>query len=335
MSDSEYSGDEQFEPLEGTLRNVIEQNTLKWIFVGGKGGVGKTTTSCSLASQLAKVRKSVLLISTDPAHNLSDAFGQKFGKKPLLVNGYDNLYAMEIDPQSAAREMFNNNAPTAITSTYADLMSSLPGVDEALGFAEVMKLVKSLEYSAVVFDTAPTGHTLRFLTLPSALDNLLKKFGPIKNQFKPLFDQMTSGLGQSDINSDNTFDKLDEISKMVEEVNTQFKDPELTTFVCVCISEFLSLYETERLIQDLSQNSIDTHNIVVNQLLFPKKDSECEQCLVRHKMQQKYLEQIYDLYEDFHIVTLPLKTYEIRGSEEIKKFSEMLLTPFVPYDEEA
>jgi arsenite-transporting ATPase len=110
-------------------------------------------------------------------------------------------------------------------------MSSLPGVDEALGFAEVMKLVKSLEYSAVVFDTAPTGHTLRFLSLPSALDNLLKKFGPIKNQFKPLFDQMTSGLGQTDINSDNTFDKLDEISKMVEEVNTQFKDPVNIIFI--------------------------------------------------------------------------------------------------------
>lgn len=308
--------------MDPTIESILDHDTLRWVFVGGKGGVGKTTNSCSVALQLAKRRENVLIISTDPAHNLSDAYGQKFGKDPRPVNGIPNLSAMEIDPSATIEDWMEQQDGEGMGSMFKDIIFGIPGIDEALSFAEVMKRVKQQDFSVVVFDTAPTGHTLRFLQFPTILEKALGKIRDLTQSMGPMLGSLMSSQGQ---NMDEMFGKLDEIRGTINEVNRQFTDPDLTTFICICIAEFLSLYETERMIQELTGFGIDTNTIIVNQLIQVEPDCNCKRCKSRSTLQSKYLEQIHELYEDFHIVELPQLTDEVRGVEKLEEFSKMLV----------
>ncbi|KAK4693119.1 arsenite/tail-anchored protein-transporting ATPase, partial [Phenoliferia sp. Uapishka_3] len=197
--------------------------------------------------------------STDPAHNLSDAFSQKFGRDATPVNGFTNLSAMEIDPNSSMQEMMEGqDADSGMGGMMQDLAFAIPGIDEAMGFAEVMKHVKSMQFSVIgpssqpsvdtfaaplqqlisppphltVFDTAPTGHTLRFLSFPSVLEKALSKLSTLSGRFGPMLNQMSSMMGAG-VNTSEMFEKLESMRTVVTEVNTQFKNPDLTTFIPV------------------------------------------------------------------------------------------------------
>jgi|Transcript_32499 arsenite-transporting ATPase len=342
---------------EPSLKNIIDQESLQWIFVGGKGGVGKTTTSCCLGAQLAKTRKKVLIVSTDPAHNLSDAFCQKIGREPTPIQGFTNLSAMEIDANDDMEKMQrsmeeatgDNDGDSGVSSLMAELTSSIPGIDEAMSFAELMKQVQSLDYDVVVFDTAPTGHTLRLLSFPTILEKALGKVMELKDRFGGLIGQASAMFGSNPGQMQEMLvGRLEETRAVINKVNDAFQDPDLTTFVCVCIPEFLSIYETERLVQELSKFGIDAHNIVVNQVLFPEKDAEelgewfeanknklpkeakeiCGKMMARKRMQDKYIGQCFDLYgDDFHVVLMPLLDFEVRGVNKLLEFSENLVDP--------
>lgn len=216
-----------------------------------------------------------MIISTDPAHNLSDAFDQKFSSQPTLVKGFQNLFCMEIEPSSnqASNPFFKNlglgdEETEGAMSFMSEFFSSVPGIDEATSFGEVIKSLDSYNFDVIIFDTAPTGHTLRLLNFPTILDKALLKLIQMKEKFGGMISQfgsmMSGGANSGEDIQRKMFDTLDGLKQKIVEINKQFRDPERTTFIAVCIPEFLSLYETERLAIELAKFEIDIHNIVIN-----------------------------------------------------------------------
>ncbi|GBG62035.1 hypothetical protein CBR_g28511 [Chara braunii] len=188
-----------------------------------------------------------------------------------------------------------------------------------------------MDYSTIVFDTAPTGHTLRLLQFPSTLEKGLGKMVALKAKFGGIIGQFSRMFGMTEeFAEDQVMGKLESMRAVIEQVNDQFKNPDLTTFVCVCIPEFLSLYETERLVQELAKFEIDTHNIIINQVIYKEEVMDSKLLQARVKMQQKYLDQFHDLYEDFHITKLPLLEEEVRGVDALKQFAKLLLEAYHP-----
>ena len=338
----------------GNLSNILSNPSLKWVFVGGKGGVGKTSVSSSLAVLLAQKLPKVLIISTDPAHNLSDAFNQKMSYQPTLINGFNNLYGIEINPKELKDEdddltsMLGISIDEETQNIFEDLKNSIPGIDEALAIGVLLQIIDKMDYSIVIFDTAPTGHTLRMLNFPAILDEASKKFSMLKDKMGPMSGFIGEALGDG---FKNMLEMVDTFKVQAEKIRKDFTNKDHTTFVAVCIPEFLSMYETERMIQELNKDEIDCRNIVINQVLFVNKENEntqCDMCQARFNMQKKYIRQIRQLYGDEHdeddddddinmnndgnnnkkyfISILPLQEEEIRGIELLKNFGKFLIT---------
>ena len=318
--------------FEETLQNILDQETLKWIFVGGKGGVGKTTVSSSLAVLLAKRGKKILIISTDPAHNLSDAFNQKIGKQPTQIKGFDNLFGLELDPEKdmndidKLNEILHVQEKSKVEGFLQNMESTFPGIDEANNLKYMASLLDNKDYDLVIFDTAPTGHTLKLLEMPMIIGKSMEKILELKLQFSPVIDSMGGVLGSDfDQKLNKFFNNMNNLKDFMQKVSDRFKDAERTTFIAVCIPEFLSVYETERLVEILFKENIEIRNVVVNQVLMCEDPNKCKMCKSRIKMQKKYLEKIEEMFEDFHIIKVPLQKNEIRGTKNIEEFSNFMI----------
>ena len=340
------------------ITNLLEDKNLRFIFVGGKGGVGKTTTSSALASQMAFNRK-VLLISTDPAHSLSDAFRMQFSGTPTSVPGIANLDVMEVNPTKVLKQELREWAGLAQSAGVDDLacrihefqewLSGVPGVDEATALSSVIDLVESGKYDTIVFDTAPTGHTLKLLQLPQVMQAGLEKLESWQASIWGYW-EMVKGQGQAVDVKKEVANRIRQYKHGIERVGKMLKDGKRTKFVVVCIAEFLSISESRRLLQELARHEVSANNVIVNQLvnevlsqdelvqlnsiigesnpaLLDRVSAVSALTNARYEIQQKYLKVLRGSpeAEGMRIVEVPLLPSEITGPANLLEFSQFLI----------
>jgi len=280
--------------LKTLVDDIISSNRKQTVFVGGKGGVGKTTTSSALAVQLALQDLKVLVVSSDPAHSLGDALDEDLrrgrGKPVILTDPLTGgrLHASEVNAEAALADFRENLASFDIDrlasslGVPAELLESLglrefsgllnnppPGLDELVALGNVMG-EESEDYDVVLVDTAPTGHTLRLLALPQFLDGLLGKLIKLRMKLSGLTSTLQAFLGDAGAQErartiDNALDRLETFRAKISNLERKLKDNSMTSFLVVTIPTKLAVEESKRLVSELTSQGIAVNDIVVNQ----------------------------------------------------------------------
>ncbi len=321
------------------IDNLFKGKNLRFIMFGGKGGVGKT--SCAAASSVwaaEHLNKEILILSTDPAHSLSDSFNQNLsGGEVVKINGLKNLYGLEINPKleySKYQEAMESPQASAMPEQFKGLMEGMgelsemqnvmpPGADESFAFAKVLEFIQSAEYDLIFFDTAPTGHTLRLLSLPEVLGSFYGKIIKMQMALRDVWGKLKGLFQRKDLETD-TLSQLNKFQEVIAEVGDELKDPTKTSFVIVMIAETMSVLETEDLISHLELYEIPYSNIIVN-MLFPE-NLDCSFCSSRREMQQKHLKEIHYRNDGSYAISeVPLFSKEITGIERLRELAKQLL----------
>ncbi len=317
----------------------VSHPDLRLILVGGKGGVGKTTVSSAIALYLARKHaenKRIFVISTDPAHSLGDSLGMSIGDTlthvdwqsgfsdgPLEKNadGSDtkpfNLFAQELNAGrllAAFKEKHRHVLTTlADRGTYFDQADiadffdlSLPGMDEVMAIMEVASILKSDACDLLILDTAPTGHTLRMLSLPSQM----KKWVEVLDLMQQKHRFMKTWVSRKTYIKDECDAFLDALSADMDRVSHLLSDPSITRFIPVIIPEPMSIEETHRLVVALEEMNIPVKDMVVNRTAAYR---DCPICSVQYADQQPSLARIDALFSSCSRIYLSLFPSEIHG----------------------
>lgn len=293
----------------------------KFLFFTGKGGVGKTSTACATALKLAEEGKKVLLVSTDPASNLQDVLEVELTNTPLPIQGVSNLSACNLDPEEAARTYrekvigpFRGKLPESVVSTMEEQLSGACTVEIA-AFDEFTNLLSDRSviesYDHILFDTAPTGHTLRLLQLPTAWSGFLEESTHGASCLGPL-----SGLAEKKQAYSDTMKAL--------------ADSEQTSLYLVARPDDSSLQEASRASKELREIGIGNQHLIINGLMQTHVEEDKISASL-YQRQQTALQHMPEELKKVSSFSLPFVSYSLTGLSNLRN----LLNQQIISDEEA
>ncbi|AGK95661.1 arsenical pump-driving ATPase [Clostridium pasteurianum] len=288
--------------------DVENINLTKYLFFTGKGGVGKTSTACATAVALADEGKKIMLISTDPASNLQDVFNTELNNKGVAIKEVLNLVVANFEPEKAADEYresvigpYRGKLPEVVLQNMEEQLSGSCTVEIA-AFNEFSTFITdekaAEEYDHIIFDTAPTGHTLRMLQLPSAWSNFISEST-----------HGASCLGQ--------LSGLEGKKEVYKNAVSNLSDKEKTTLILVARPELSPLKEAERASKELQDIGVNNQVLVINGVLKNYDDDLSNAIFTK---QQKALKNIPEHLSRLQIYEIPLRPYNITGIENVRAF---------------
>jgi len=319
----------------------VTSGTAEYVLYGGKGGVGKTTMAAATGLASANDGTPTLVVSTDPAHSLSDTLEFDAPSRPARVREDSPLWAVEIDPDDALSRagMFGQDGGFAggldelLGGTGGDDAAMMPGADEAAAVQLLLEYMDDDRFDRVVVDTAPTGHTLRLLELPEVLDSMVGRLMQLRERFGGMMDGITGMFGRGDDEEEQAdLGTLDAVEERVERLRAVLTDPTRTDFRVVLVPEEMSVLEARRLTERLAEFGVPVGSVVVNRVMEPLADAvdapgdafvspnpeSCGFCARRWEVQQAALTEAQDLFRNYDVKRVPLLADEVRGERPLR-----------------
>lgn len=288
--------------------NLNDIELTKYLFFTGKGGVGKTSTACATAITLADLGKKIMLVSTDPASNLQDVFNTELNNKGVAIKEVPNLVVANFNPEEAARQYkesvvapYRGKLPEVVIKNMVEQLSGsctveIAAFNEFSNFITDNKIQNDFDY--IIFDTAPTGHTLRMLQLPSAWSNFISDST-----------HGASCLGQ--------LAGLEDKKEIYKNAVTTLANKDVTTLILVSRPEESPLKEADRASKELQEIGVNNQILVINGVL---KECDDELSTGLFNKQQKSLQNIPKALKNLNTFEIPLRPYNVTGIENVRAF---------------
>jgi arsenite-transporting ATPase len=295
---------------------------MRVILVTGKGGVGKTTVAAATAILAADLGHRTLVMSTDPAHSLADAYQVKLGDAPTRV--VDRLDAQQIDAQQRLEESWGA-VRSYLTEVFdwsglqgieAEELTVFPGMDELFSLASVRDHVESGDYDTIIVDCAPTAETLRLLSLPEVMSWYMDKMFPVGRRVAKVVRPVLSRVSSMPVADEQVFDSVARFYERIDGIRDILGDPEITSARLVMNPEKMVIAEARRTYTYLGLFGYAVDSAIVNRVL---PDAVTDPYFERwHEIQAGHLEAVEEGFADIDIRRLRLFDEEMVGPERLR-----------------